>query len=746
MELYKQGKYDQAKERFERAKECRDIPADSVNILLEVLNSWIKKCNNPPVIQEILKVSPSKLLFTSTGEYETVNITSSGKWQVERLPSWCKVHEEKSTVLKIYCEKNEKTVSRSDSLIIVMGSRSAIVYFEQEAANAPAKTTGKIRFQITPNHAFIDFGTGEKQQLTDSYMEMEKEAKKYNVQITKDGYLPIDTLVTVSNDGNAVTLDIVLKPLFSLIQLDITAADGLPFQEYPVIRINANKITYNNSNLESFNDVNNIEYFKLYKDGYIPVPSGVYNIDVSADKFETYTQEIKADRGDTAGFKIQLKPVSGYLTVTDNGGATGAKVFLNDRQIGVVDVDMFKKELRTGAYKLRFEKDGFLTPEKEYAITIKEKTEENFPISMTTFNQYRFTSVPSAAEIFVNGNREGFTPANVSLKEGNNEIVIKKTGYWSYKKTITVNKGVKDQATNINAELQQTFPVKITSEKDSVNIVIKKDGEIIASELIAGPTELLLPQGKYRLKSYEYGKKSNRYSGNFTHNTTNRDTTILKVPFYSWGTFTTLVGDYFITRPEAESKLQTGMSENYYNLMADLHFGRFNVFPGFSTSIFRTSMFNINSPFKGTSVETNVDGNNNNNINYPDYLFSASCLFLNGEFRIGGYLSRYVGVSVLGSYAWYPDLRSFLPLSHIDGQEIFVGLEVTSRIINYFNVNFKLGKEIYKGNYNILLDKKQKDINEKFFSNSFDLDSFVFKVGFSLGRKKTRGNNIWRVW
>jgi hypothetical protein len=750
MELYKNGEYEKAMETFERAKKCPDVPSDG----LETLNAWIKKCNNPPV-REFLKVTPSRLLFTSAGGYGTVSISASGKWDAENLPSWCREHERRSTALTVYCANNDGTVSRSDSLIIVMGNRNEIVYLEQEAAKIPAKTAGKIRFRIVPASVSIDFGTGEKQQLTGSYTEIEKEAKEYNVKITKDGYQPVDTLVAVSGDGNVKTLDIVMKPLFSIIRFDIATTDGLPFHEYPVIKINAGKILYDNSNPKSFSDVKDIEYFSLYRDGYVLVPPDTYTVSITADRFEPHTREISVGEGDTATLEIRLKPVSGYLTVIDGGGAAGAKVFINGRQTGTVDEGMFRKELRTGDYKLRFEKDGFITPEKEYTVTVTEKTEEKFPVSMTAFGRYRFTSVPSAAEIFVNGNREGYTPADVMLKEGNNEIILKRLKYRDYKTAITVSRKPGDRVTTVNAELQQTFPVKITDEKDSVNIVIKNGREVFASEAIeAAPAELLLPHGKYRLKSYEYGKKqkrsNERYSGSFVHNAIDGDTTFLRIPHYSWGTFTALAGDYFVACPDAVSKPQTGQSANYYNLMANLHLGRFNVLRGLSTSIFRTSVFNINSAFKGTSVEPDADDNIGNSTVRPGYLFSASCLFLNGEFRIGGYLSKHIGVCLLGDYAWYPDLTKFLPFSHIGGQEIFIGVEVTSRI-NCFNVNFKLGKEIYKGNYNIYMNNKQTAApdsgqDKKFVSNAFELNGFVFKAGFSLGRKKIKGNNMLRVF
>jgi hypothetical protein len=186
-------------------------------------------------------------------------------------------------------------------------------------------------------------------------------------------------------------------------------------------------------------------YFKTYKDGYIPLPAGIlYKIWTTADGFERYTHEIQAVRGDTSVLKIQLKPFSGYLTITGSIGATGANVFLDGQNIGTVP--LFRKEVRLGMHTLHFEKEGFLTDKENYQIEIQRDTIMEFHSSMITFNQYRFISEPTGAEIFVNGERAGFTPSNsINLKEGNNTVIIRKTGFMDYKKVFVPDNNRKEQ-------------------------------------------------------------------------------------------------------------------------------------------------------------------------------------------------------------------------------------------------------------------------------------------------------------
>jgi len=76
---------------------------------------------------------------------------------------------------------------------------------------------------------------------------------------------------------------------------------------------------------------------------------------------------------------------------------------------------------------------------------------------------------------------------------------------------------------------------------------------------------------------------------------------------------------------------------------------------------------------------------------------------------------------------------------------MFFGIEFSSRI-SYLNVNMKLGKELYKGNYNFYINEKAKDASDKFYSEKFDFSGIVFTLGFTLGDHISRGNNMLRIW
>ena len=91
-------------------------------------------------------------------------------------------------------------------------------------------------------------------------------------------------------------------------------------------------------------------------------------------------------------------------------------------------------------------------------------------------------------------------------------------------------------------------------------------------------------------------------------------------------------------------------------------------------------------------------------------------------------------------------MTKFLPVSHVDGHDIFVGLELGSRI-SIINVNLKMGAQIFRGGINISRDKQSRSTTKnRFTSFSADYTGFVVSVGFSLGTKDAKGSNVLRVF
>ena len=113
--------------------------------------------------------------------------------------------------------------------------------------------------------------------------------------------------------------------------------------------------------------------------------------------------------------------------------------------------------------------------------------------------------------------------------------------------------------------------------------------------------------------------------------------------------------------------------------------------------------------------------------------------FLNGEFRLGGALAKFVDMDVLLSYAYCPSFTSDWKFTHFCGLDTFAGIEMASRT-PVFNVSLRCGYQFIKGTAAFHSKRAQNTGNET------ELGQFVVSLGLSLGNSDSKGKNILRVF
>lgn len=637
----------------------------------------------------------------------------------------------------VFCHANE-------SFVLTISSKQHIsknIYIDGMKQKYAFKVVsqaavGKVYFNTTPKNALVDFNfAGQSPHSTSQAIEMN--AGEYRVKITKHRYISVDTTVLVPSDGTTRYIDITFKPDFAKIFLDITTADNSTFTDYPRIDIDTAHVNlndlYNNTNIKSYDDEGNLHFFKLYKGSTVPVPEGTYAVTVNAPGFQPHSEKVIATKGGTTSLSVKLKPITSFLTVSDYENAYDAKVYLDGEYIG--NVPIHKHIVRIGQHRVRVEKEGYLSSEKEYTFFSDKDLEYDLQIKMTIYKQFRIESTPPGSALFINGERVGFTPYLISLNKGQHDLTILRNGYLDYKQKIVIDNKCTPEIDTLRIVMEMNTPLQIESERKGLSIKMERDKEVVLDNKLT-PGEVQLPKGNYTLLLLDDDWIA--FKGKVAHNGNN----IVSVPCYSKGTFTLLVGDYFYSN----LSLYTEDNDNLYQLLAKANFGRFNLFPGLSTSMLKSSIYQLNEVFKGMSVDT-IDGS----AEYQKHIFSISPVFLNAEFRTGVSIFRQLDIAALGTYTFYPELIKITPHSHVSGHDIFTGLEITSRI-STFNLNFKIGQQIMvNSKYNILKTKSDFSISIEDRSKKFiaipanNMSRFVVSVGITLGQNVSRGNNMLRI-
>lgn len=593
---------------------------------------------------------------------------------------------------------------------------------------------GQVNILTNPRNATVIFPDLNNLVLS-SNQPITNVSGKYRVNIVKAQYKNVDTVVVIPRDAEK-TYNINLIPLFSKIKLDLKTDDNSAFLKAPVLIIDSTRIELDalvkpGMNQRSFFD--DVEFLKFYEDNIIPLEAGRHQVRIEAESYIPYENTFIARNGRVHNIAVSLEPIFGYLTFVDKQFAEGAEIFINDKSVG--KVPMFKVKARVGTHKVRFEKPGYIPAETEYSLTVQEKLNTDFDVTMQVARKINFETDPSSAEVMLDGSRIGFTPVTSIVNAGEHSILIKKSGFATEKLVKLINETTPDEET-IKVKLRSVNPLEISSEKEGLLIHLEGTKDLRNIEIdnsLKTPASMPLPFGKYKISLFDGNKTLYKSTINHTPEITKRG----KLPSYSRSSFHVLSGN-FVDKDNFEAS-----------------FGRILIFPGsgLSTALFNVDYMNLDS----TQV---MDVNNilaTNKFSTQDTIvrtlsenygrtLSPYIFFLNWDWRVGGSVFRQLDVNFLGRVKYTPGLKflSFnLPdFSDVEMQYYFYGIEVSTRLSS-INLNFRFGKEIKTGNLNYwdVLTSKYSDVKIP-----LKQDQLVASVGITLNGRVFKANNMLRLW
>ena len=115
-----------------------------------------------------------------------------------------------------------------------------------------------------------------------------------------------------------------------------------------------------------------------------------------------------------------------------------ANILLNGKKVGT-SPSILQKIPIGDCSTMTLEKEGWLKVNKPIKITEDTTTKVNEILKNTlTVN---FTTEPNGAACWVNNDKKGKTPLNISVILGNNKVRFEKEGYTTFEKNININEG-----------------------------------------------------------------------------------------------------------------------------------------------------------------------------------------------------------------------------------------------------------------------------------------------------------------
>ena len=145
-----------------------------------------------------------------------------------------------------------------------------------------------------------------------------------------------------------------------------------------------------------------------------------------------------------------LNPIKGKLSVHVN--PYSAEVFVDGRSIGRSTLEPI--ELQIGQHEVKVSSNGYRTETR--MVTIDENQTTDISVSLSQMANYKFTSTPNGADIYVNKEYIGAAPCSKELVTGAYTIKATRKGYKDYVKNMKLS----SSNPNVNVVLSKIYNYK----------------------------------------------------------------------------------------------------------------------------------------------------------------------------------------------------------------------------------------------------------------------------------------------
>jgi hypothetical protein len=737
VEYYTTKQYDLAITTLEAAKKSPGVTRDQIS----KANMLINQCNAAKRKLSDLNLSKEQVKFSGGSGKDSIYVTAGKAWTVTSKPDWITTSTE-ADVLFIEADANQESQERQGVVEVSMGKeRTAYILVTQEKRSDVIR---KVHIQSDPARAIV-FIDQENGVLAENFY---LPAGSHKIRLEKNGYEQKDTTIVVTAAASEDDLDfrLSLQPSFAQIQVNIAPEEGYVFDAVPRMDISGRPVDLHPTLINSFNVDQNITYYELYENNIIPLQPGQYVIRVESEGFKMVAESVNLAKGEKMVLNFSLPAINGLLSVQDAENAKGAKVFIDGKEVG--EIPLYNLKVKAGNHKMKVEKDSFLPEKDEYQFTLNEEEMLTMNISMKRYSTYNLTSNPPYCQVIVDGEKAGTTPLKLVLIEGSHTIRMEKEGYFAQEQGVDTDLVKEEQ--DINFTLSKTYPLLISSDLEGCNITISSGKDVLISD-VKTPSTVEIPVSKkpYRIKLTRGNDFSTAYKGWFFYTKGQKDH--LKLNTYSIEGFQGLGVNYYLKRP-APYFGNTVLAKSYQRI-GDASLAKMRLFDGLTTSVVKATLFAETNPQENIHYPgKEVSGGDYKNISFIPAL---TVLFLNGEFRVGGGVHNLGDVNLLATYAWYPNVSSFIPMTHMSGHDIFLGAEISSRI-PIFNANIRFGLQSFYGQANICRPTANTtasggNVKSRFgdpvsYVVPLSQAEFVVTIGFTLGTKDSKGNSVLRVF
>jgi formylglycine-generating enzyme required for sulfatase activity len=215
-------------------------------------------------------------------------------------------------------------------------------------------------------------------------------------------------------------------------------------------------------------------------DGRYLLWPGLYEVLLEAPGFFPLQDSIQVVSGDRQENIFELKERPGRLQVTTSPQNAAGEVWIDGLAVGVLPTDEIS--LEHGSYELRIRAQRFL----EYIAMVEIEGQDKLQTVVTElvpgWADINVATEPAGAEVLSEGKSLGMTPVAIELLAGTHEVILRKSGFKTEKRTLSVVAGQQDSLPLIQLQVAGGL-IKLNSKP--ANAAVTLDGQFVGNTPVA---------------------------------------------------------------------------------------------------------------------------------------------------------------------------------------------------------------------------------------------------------------------
>jgi len=212
---------------------------------------------------------------------------------------------------------------------------------------------------------------------------------------------------------------------------------------------------------------------------------GRYTVSAAHPGYHDLEEPIEFSSDDPARFEFKLDPLPGRVSFA--GTPDGAEIVIDDEPLGESPLE--DVALERGAYRLEIRHPGFFAQQLPLLVEGRD-VEQTIAFELTPSTaDVEATSEPADAEIRINGEAAGRTPATLKIDAGQQRIALVKSGFRTWSETLELEGG--EQRTLPTVKLEPA-PASIAIRSEPSGAQVSIDGRTVGT----APLEVELDPGE----------------------------------------------------------------------------------------------------------------------------------------------------------------------------------------------------------------------------------------------------------